>query len=65
MHYLRSLSFQEPILFQDPVYDNIALGCKGSVSKADVEQAAKLVGPTVATKVKSAKSNGYIVVTSS
>ena len=33
---------QEPILFQDPVYDNIALGCRGGASKADVEQAAKL-----------------------
>jgi len=45
LHWLRSklsLVEQEPILFQDPVYDNIALGCKGAVSKADVEQAAKL-----------------------
>lgn len=45
LHWLRSklaLVEQEPILFQDPVYDNIALGCKGGVSKADVEQAAKL-----------------------
>lgn len=46
---------QEPILFQDPVYeswlscvvallaeDNIALGCRGGASKGDVEQAAKL-----------------------
>ena len=40
---------QEPILFQDPVYDNIALGCKGGVSKADVEQAAKLAGRSVFT----------------
>ena len=39
----------EPILFQDPVYDNIALGCTGGVSKADVEQAAKLAGRSVFT----------------
>jgi len=40
------------------------LGCKGAVSKADVEQAAKLVGPTVATKA-CGKHNDYLVVTSS